>query len=100
MAGSALHFRDVSADRSDLRDRTGMDDLARRTDRSVTRRKPFGRRPSLVGATITGDWAGGDVAGVAVCGGAARPEPAESRTPELRIRDRGSVHRVDQSDIE
>ena len=99
LASPALHFSDVGADRSHLRDRTGVDDLARRPDRSVTRRKPFGGWPSLVGAKVTGDRAGGDVAGVAVGGSAARPEPAESRTPELRIRDGGPVYRVDQSDV-
>src|SRR5258708_24578401 len=100
MARPALHVSDVNADRSHLRDRTGVDDLARRPDRSVTRRKPFGGWPSLVGAKIAGDCAGGDVAGVAVGSSAAWPEPAESGTPELRIRDGGSAYRVDQSDVQ
>ena len=59
--------------------------------------QPFGRRRALVGTEVAGDRADRGVAGVAVRGGPAGPEPAKPGAPEFRIRDAGPVYRMDQS---
>ena len=97
LAGAALHLGHVGADRSNFRDRAGVDDLACRPGGGAARGEPFGGRPGLVGAEVAGDRAGGDVAGAAVCRRSAGPEPAQPGAPEFRIRDPGPVYRVDQS---
>ena len=49
LAGAALHAGRLGADRSTLRDRSGVDDFACRPGGGAARREPFGRRPGARG---------------------------------------------------
>ena len=86
-----------ATDGSHFWNRAGVDDFACRSGRGAARGEPFGGRRSLVGAEVAGDRAGGHVAGAALRGGSAGPEPAQPAAPEFRIRDPGPLHRLDQS---
>ncbi len=77
-----------AADRDNFWHCAGVDDFACRPGRGLARGESFCGRTALVGAEVSGDRAGGDVSGTAVCGSAAGPEPAQSGAPEFRIRDR------------
>ena len=53
---------------------------------ALARGKPFGGGRALVGAKVAGHRASGDVVGIALRGGSARPEPAQPAAPEFWIR--------------
>ena len=91
----AGHF---DTDGDDIRNRTRVDDFARRSGRSAARGEPFSRRTPLVGAEVAGERTGGDVAGAAVGCGVAGTKPAEPGTPGFRFRNAVALYCVDQSD--
>ncbi len=96
LACTALYPGNLDADRNHFRHRPGVDHFPCRSGRGLARSQSFCGRTALLGAEVSGDRAGGDVSGIAISGGIARPEPAQSGAPEFRIRNPGPLYRVDQ----
>src|SRR6202035_3913935 len=95
---AALRVGNFADHRSPLRHCTRMDDLARRSDRGAAWSEPLGGRQWRLGTEDAGGGAGGRIARTAERGGDARPEPAQSGAPELRIRYQRPVSGLDQSE--
>jgi putative ABC transport system permease protein len=97
-AGIAIHAGRCSADRSCLRHRASVDDLARGTSGGTAWITQLHWQQGPVAAESIGDCPGSDIAGTAQRRGDAGAKPAQSGAPKLRIRDAGPLSRVYQSD--
>ncbi len=85
LADPAVHARRIDADRSDIWNRSGVDDFACRPGGCSSCGGTFRRRRAIPTAKVAGDFASRGVAGVAVGGRDAGREPSKPGAPEFRI---------------